>query len=242
MLRWWTVSRCWAPISAGKHLFIEFPGRPVHPRPPRPDRQVRRTPCPRPATRRPGTAAPAERARRTPTSAAPPPATWSTGEKQTAVLARLGPDPLRPDADPTGLGPHPPQPTADRRPADRPDGPRRSRQRLPGRGPVPAPDRPLRPGKDAAASASSGYVEGPRRAHARGRPDRPHRHRPPRAHAGGDGPPAARRRPRRRGLRLPPYRQPCLVCGARSAPQALAGRNLFWCPHCQPTFRSRAVG
>ena len=34
----------------------------------------------------------------------------------------------------------------------------------------------------------------------------PDRHRPPRAHAGGDGPPAAGRRPRRRGLRLPPDR------------------------------------
>ena len=36
--------------------------------------------------------------------------------------------------------------------------------------------------------------------------------------------------------------QPCLVCGARIRTQVLAGRNLFWCPRCQPTFRSRAVG
>jgi endonuclease-8 len=36
--------------------------------------------------------------------------------------------------------------------------------------------------------------------------------------------------------------QPCLVCGAKVRTQELAGRNLFWCPRCQPTFRSRAVG
>jgi endonuclease-8 len=35
--------------------------------------------------------------------------------------------------------------------------------------------------------------------------------------------------------------QPCLVCGARVRTAELAGRNLFWCPHCQPAFRSRAV-
>ena len=53
---------------------------------------------------------------------------------------------------------------------------------------------------------------------------------------------AARRRPRRRGLRLPPYR-PALprLRGDRSGPMCLQGRNLFWCPRCQPRFRSRAV-
>jgi endonuclease-8 len=35
--------------------------------------------------------------------------------------------------------------------------------------------------------------------------------------------------------------QACLVCGARIRTGELAGRNLFWCPRCQPTFRSRAV-
>ena len=35
--------------------------------------------------------------------------------------------------------------------------------------------------------------------------------------------------------------QPCLVCGARVRTQVLLGRNLFWCPRCQPAFRSRAV-
>jgi DNA-formamidopyrimidine glycosylase len=36
--------------------------------------------------------------------------------------------------------------------------------------------------------------------------------------------------------------QPCLVCGSRVRTAELGGRNLFWCPRCQPTFRSRAVG
>jgi endonuclease-8 len=35
--------------------------------------------------------------------------------------------------------------------------------------------------------------------------------------------------------------QPCLVCGTKVRTKELAGRNLFWCPRCQPTFRSRAV-
>jgi DNA-formamidopyrimidine glycosylase len=36
--------------------------------------------------------------------------------------------------------------------------------------------------------------------------------------------------------------QPCHVCGATIRTTELAGRNLFWCPRCQPKFRSRAVG
>ncbi len=36
--------------------------------------------------------------------------------------------------------------------------------------------------------------------------------------------------------------QPCLVCGARVRTEVLEGRNLFWCPRCQPRFRSRATG
>ncbi len=35
--------------------------------------------------------------------------------------------------------------------------------------------------------------------------------------------------------------QPCHVCGARVRTEVLEGRNLFWCPRCQPTFRSRAA-
>ena len=34
--------------------------------------------------------------------------------------------------------------------------------------------------------------------------------------------------------------RPCHVCGARVRTEVLGGRNLFWCPRCQPTFRSRA--
>ena len=36
------------------------------------------------------------------------------------------------------------------------------------------------------------------------------------------------------------HEQPCLVCGTRIRTRELAGRNAFWCPRCQPTFRSRA--
>jgi endonuclease VIII len=35
--------------------------------------------------------------------------------------------------------------------------------------------------------------------------------------------------------------QPCYVCGSRIRTEVLAGRNLFWCPRCQPRFRSRAA-
>jgi endonuclease-8 len=35
--------------------------------------------------------------------------------------------------------------------------------------------------------------------------------------------------------------QPCHVCGATVRSRVLAARNLFWCPRCQPRFRSRAV-
>ena len=60
------------------------------------------------------------------------------------ILARLGPDPLRRDADPsTGLGANHQVPQADRRAADGPEGDRRRRQRLPQRTAVPAPHRPV---------------------------------------------------------------------------------------------------
>jgi len=35
--------------------------------------------------------------------------------------------------------------------------------------------------------------------------------------------------------------QACLVCGSPVRTEILVGRNLFWCAHCQPRFRSRAV-
>ena len=34
--------------------------------------------------------------------------------------------------------------------------------------------------------------------------------------------------------------QPCHVCGTTIRTEVLAGRNSFWCPRCQPRFRSRA--
>ena len=51
-----------------------------------------------------------------------------------------------------------------------------------------------------------------------------------------------RARGRRRG-RSYVYRrdgEPCRVCGAKVRTQELQARNLFWCPRCQPKFRSRA--
>lgn len=36
--------------------------------------------------------------------------------------------------------------------------------------------------------------------------------------------------------------QTCLVCSTAVRTEVLVGRNLFWCPHCQPVFRSRALG
>ncbi len=33
---------------------------------------------------------------------------------------------------------------------------------------------------------------------------------------------------------------PCYLCGSTIRTGELAGRNTFWCPRCQPTFRSRA--
>jgi len=34
---------------------------------------------------------------------------------------------------------------------------------------------------------------------------------------------------------------PCLVCGTAVRTGELVGRNTFWCPRCQPKFRSRAL-
>ncbi len=59
-------------------------------------------------------------------------------------------------------------------------------------------------------------------------------------------PEAMGRTPRtdRRGGEVYVYRrdsQPCLVCGSTVRTEVLVGRNLFWCPRCQPRFRSRAA-
>ena len=33
---------------------------------------------------------------------------------------------------------------------------------------------------------------------------------------------------------------PCRVCGTHIVMEVAAARKLYWCPRCQPTFRSRA--
>lgn len=59
--------------------------------------------------------------------------------------------------------------------------------------------------------------------------------------------PEAMGRPRRRddhGGEVYVYRrtgQPCHVCERTVRTAELAGRNVFWCPRCQPVFRSRAI-
>ena len=58
-------------------------------------------------------------------------------------------------------------------------------------------------------------------------------------------PEAMGREPRRddHGGEVYVYRRqdrPCHVCGATIRTEPLSGRNLFWCPRCQPKFRSRA--
>jgi endonuclease-8 len=59
-------------------------------------------------------------------------------------------------------------------------------------------------------------------------------------------PEAMGREPRRddHGGEVYVYRRhdrPCHVCGSTVRTEELAGRNLFWCPKCQPRFRSRSV-
>ena len=52
-----------------------------------------------------------------------------------------------------------------------------------------------------------------------------------------------RRAGRGRGGDVYVYRRqglPCLVCGTAVRTEVLAGRNSFWCPRCQPVYRSRS--
>ncbi len=52
-----------------------------------------------------------------------------------------------------------------------------------------------------------------------------------------------RRADRGRGGDVYVYRRqglPCLVCGTAIMTEVLAGRNSFWCPKCQPAYRTRA--
>ena len=180
--------------------------RPVRARAPRADRQVRRDAGRGAGAGRPGAAPAGEPhvVRR--------PARCDRVQPRRPGEARRGR--RRPRAGPaaagrrsgTGVAPDPPQRPGARRPADGPEGARGSRQRLPRGGALPAPARPAASGPDAAARPVGRGLGRPRRAARRGRAHRQDRHGPPGAHAGGDGPATAPRRPRGRGLRLPAQR------------------------------------
>jgi endonuclease VIII len=163
-------------------------------------------------------------------------------EKHDLVLASLGPDPLRADADPMGAW-------SRIRRSHRPIGDLLLDQSvLAGVGNVYRAEvlfrhriHPLRPGKTLRVgqfgSMWDDLVELMHEGVRTGRIDTVHS-----THT-----PEAMGRPPRvddHGGEVYVYRrtdQPCLVCGARIKTALLAGRNLFWCPRCQPTFRSRAV-
>jgi DNA-formamidopyrimidine glycosylase len=163
-------------------------------------------------------------------------------EKRDAILARLGPDPLRTDADPE---------KAWRRIArsHRPIGDLLMDQEvIAGVGNVYRAEvlfrhrlHPLRPGETLRRSQFRAVwddlVELMTEGVATGRIDtvRPE-------HL----PEAMGRAPRRddHGGEVYVYRrtgQPCHVCGKKVRTEVLVGRNLFWCPSCQPRFRSRAA-
>jgi len=165
-----------------------------------------------------------------------------TPERRDDIVARLGPDPLRSDADPMG---------AWRRisRSGRPIGDLLMDQEvLAGIGNVYRAEvlfrhrmHPLRPGRTLrigqwramwedlvglmAEGVRTGTIDTVRPEHtpeAMGRPPRADDH----------------------GGEVYVYRrtgQPCLVCGTRIRTEILVGRNLFWCSRCQPRFRSRAV-
>jgi endonuclease VIII len=164
-------------------------------------------------------------------------------EKHDLVIASLGPDPLRSDADPT-------QAWSRIRRSHRPIGDLLLDQTvLAGVGNVYRAEvlfrhriHPLRPGKTLRVSQFTSMwqdlVELMHEGVRTGRIDTVH----------SEHTPEAMGRPPRvddHGGEVYVYRrtgQPCLVCSHRVRTAELGGRNLFWCPHCQPTFRSRAVG
>ncbi len=166
-----------------------------------------------------------------------------TVAQRDAILDRLGPDPLRPDADPArAWDAGQPQPGPDRRAADGPGRARRRRQRLPGRGAVPAPGPPAAPGRHPAPRPVRLDVGGPGDPDARGGA-RPAASTPctsttrPRRWAGRHGSTPTGARSTSTGA----PGSPATSAAAPSAPPSCQGRNLFWCPRCQPTFRSRAA-
>ena len=149
-------------------------------------------------------------------------------------MAELGPDPLRPDADPElRVAADPPRRPADRRAADGPDRPVRGRQRLPGRGAVPQPDQPAPAGQQAEPAELAGIWADLIELMPEGvRDNRIDTVRP-------EHTPEAMGRPPRsdgHGGEVYVYRRagmPCLVCGSKVRTELLAGRNLFWCGRCQ---------
>ena len=163
-------------------------------------------------------------------------------ERRDAVLARLGPDPLRPDADPARAWARiskSPRPIGDLL---------MDQEVLAGVGNVYRAEvlfrqrmHPLRPGRTLrrgqfqaiwddlvdlmADGVRLGQIDTVRPEHspeAMGRPAREDAH-------GGDVYVY-----RRAGL-------PCYLCGSRVRTEPLVGRNSFWCPQCQRAFRSRAL-
>ncbi|HQR27382.1 MAG TPA: DNA-formamidopyrimidine glycosylase family protein [Nocardioides sp.] len=165
-----------------------------------------------------------------------------TAGERDAVLAGLGPDPLRPEADPLRAWARVAR-------SDRPIGDLLMDQSvLAGVGNVYRAEllfrhrmHPLRPGRTLrrgqflamwadlvalmAEGVRTGRIDTVRPEHsptAMGRPPRVDDH----------------------GGEVYVYRragQPCHLCARPVRTDVLAGRNLFWCGHCQPTFRSRAL-
>ena len=164
-----------------------------------------------------------------------------TGAQRDAVVARLGPDPLRPDADPDAAW--------ERIRASRaPLGSMLMDQSvLAGVGNVYRAEvlfrhrlDPQRPGRTLRVGQWRAVWEDLVGLMAEGvRTGRIDTVRPEHT------PEAMGREPRRddHGGEVYVYRrtgQPCLVCGASVRTAELQQRNLFWCPRCQPRFRSRA--
>lgn len=159
-----------------------------------------------------------------------------------AVLAKLGPDPLRPDADPERAW-------ARISKSPRPIGDLLMDQAvMAGVGNVYRAEvlfrhrmHPLRPGRTLRRSQFRAIWDDLVELMAQGvRTGRIDTVRPEHT------PEAMGREPRRddHGGEVYVYRranQPCLVCGATVRTETLAGRNSFWCPRCQPHFRSRAA-
>jgi endonuclease-8 len=163
-------------------------------------------------------------------------------DRRDHVIGSLGPDPLRPDADPTR--------SWDRiRRSNRPIGDLLLDQKvMAGVGNVYRAEvlfrhrlHPLRPGKTLRVSQFqsiwSDLVALMKEGVRTGRIDTVHTEHTPEVMG----------RPPRvddHGGEVYVYRrtgQACLVCGSTIRTAVLGGRNLFWCRQCQPTFRSRAV-